>query len=525
MNPCRIFPHRMPDSRDIRGGPPRRLRVLKSGDQVFIRSAFCPGSDLVVTTGLGCNAQISFLQTHTIPSGEKMEPGQTGGGTLIHATSDDSTPWHLNGTYIGGNHGCADAIEIRCPGHGLGLADTGAGWMDEAGVCFHVLAVPDGDTVQLLSENRGKGAVWKFCPEISGVGLARVSGSSPAALVFESQKRTQVTPSLRVLRQEFLADGATPLRDGDPVECSFLDLVEEQEVVNPGEVLGSLLRRPGTKPDFLAAGIGAVLRSRIVYRCRPDGSTMVETKSEALQDFEMGHMGFVQAAPLILGGFDTHECLVPGTAPFEAGGMPFDFGSMQDFAPPLPAGVCFSACDGNLLDAERPPHRFLQFLGKREGGSVRRKIGFALGYSPVEGITALGLRASCVGTAGVVSRKKKTYPRAVDQKLCKKVAAGQAFHCVAYRQYFNPAAAHPAASCHWHRHGGGMLVFSDFPGPVARGRLALPPFFAGRRFGVLEQSPNVSVEETLRIPPAGLRFASKAGPGFLVLSVEMPTSG
>lgn len=515
----------MPEFQKTEGDRPRTLRVLKSGDLVYLRSPFSPSSDLLLTTGFGANRQISFLQAHLVPRSAKMDPSQIAEGVLIHKTSDDSTPWHLNGTYIGGNHGCADAIAIHSPDHGLGLSDTGSGWMDGAGVCFHVLGVPDRCTVEVLSENRGEGAVWKFCTEVSGTRLDRLSGSGPAALAVESQKRIQIVPSLRVLRQEFLADGATPLRDGEPAECAFLDLAEEHELVNPGEVLGSLLRRPGAKPDYLAAGIGAVLRNRIVYRCRPDGSTMVETNSEALQEFEMGHMGFVQAAPLVQGEFDTHESLVPGTTPFEAGGMAFDFGSMHDFAQAMPAGVAFSARGGNLLDAEKPPHRFLQFLGKKEGGLVRREIGFALGYSPVAGITALGLRAGCVGTAGVVSQKKKTYPRAVDQKLCKKVPAGGTFHCVAYRQYFNPAAGSPNASCHWHRHGGGMLVFADFPEPVAGGCLALPPFFAGKRFRILERSQNVALAEGIGIPAGGLRFSSQGGPGFLVLSVEMPPSG
>jgi hypothetical protein len=510
----------MPESRETPRDDPSRLQAIKAGDFVFIRSQFCPSLDLVVTTGLGINRQISFLQTHLIPRGAKMEAGQIAEGVLIHTTSDDSTPWHLNGTYIGGNHGCADAIEIRCPDHGLGLSDTGGEWMDETGRGFHVLRLPDCDTVHVLSDNSGEGTIWKFCPEISGARLRRLSGSGPVALAIESQKRIQIIPSLRVLRQEFLADGTMPLRDGEPVECSSLDLQEEQELVNPGDVLQSVLRRPGTKPDFLAEGLGSVLRNRIVYRFRPDGSTMVETNSEALQDFEMGHMGFVQAAPLVPGDFDTHEYLVPGTAPFKAGGMHFDFGSMQDFAPAMPAAIGFSAGDGNLLDAERPPFRFLQFLGKMEGGFVRRKIGFALGYSPVAGITALGLRPRYVGTAAVISQKKKTYPRAVDQKLCKMVPAGETFHCVAYRQYFNPATASPAASCHWHRHGDGTLVFADFLEPVASGCLRLPPFFAGRRFAILEQSPNVSLEETLQIPPGGLRFSSRTAPGFLVLAVE-----
>jgi len=514
------FPLRMPESRETQRNDPRRLQVLKSGDLVFIRSPFCSSLDLLVTSGLGVNHQISFLQAHLVLRSAKMEPGQIAEGVLIHKTSDDSTPWHLNGTYIGGNHGCADAIEIRCPDHGLELSDTGGEWMDEAGRSFHVLRVPDCDTVQVLSDNSGEGTIWKFCPEISGARLRRLSGSGPAALAIESQKRIQIIPSLRVLRQEFLADGVLPLRAGEPVECSFLDLLEDQELVNPGDVLQSVLRRPGTKPDFLAEGLGSVLRNRIVYRFRPDGSTMVETNSEALQDFEMGHMGFVQAAPLVLGEFDTHEYLVPGTVPFEAGGISFDFGSMQDFTPALPQRVDFSADSGNLQNPKNPPHRFLQFLGNIEDGSVRRKIGFVIGYSPVEGITTPGLRSRCVETAAVISQKKKTYPRALDQKLCKKVSAGEAFHCLAYRQYFNPTAVSQSASCHWHHHGDGMLVFADFLEPVASGCLRLPPFFAGRRFGILEQSPNVSLEETVRIPPAGLRFSSQAKSGFLVLSVQ-----
>ncbi len=81
------------------------LRVVKHGEYVFFRSPFSSRHDLVVRVGKGSNRQISFSNTRIVPVSAGMDVGEFNGGTLIHGNGDDATPWNINGTYIGGNHG------------------------------------------------------------------------------------------------------------------------------------------------------------------------------------------------------------------------------------------------------------------------------------------------------------------------------------------------------------------------------------------------------------------------------------
>ncbi len=497
----------------------QRLRVLKSGPLVFVRSRFSVDKDLVVTTGLGANRQVTFFRTYLVPIGAGMTPSELSTGLLIHEAGDDSTPWNLNGTYIGANHGCSDVVETHSVDHGLTTADIGSGWKDKDGVPFFVVRIPDKDTLWFLSENRGTGPVWKFVTQISGARLEGMSGN--CSLAVESQKRVQLTPALRFRKQEFLADGKAPLVEGMAVECEFLDVVEEQEIINPGDVLASVLRHPGVEPDCVGEGLAAVIRNRIVYRFHPNGSTVIDTHSDALQEFEMGYMGFVQSAKLSTGEFDTHEYFVPDTLPFETGGNHYDFQALQDYRQPLPQPVYFSEKTGNLLDPKRPPDRFLQLLGKNEGGEVQRKVGFVLGYSPVEGLTAGGRRAETAEIAAMLYVSNKSYPRAVDRKLFGRVPAGTVFQCTAYRQYFDPSAAAPATNCYWNRQGDKIVIYADFHKQADRIRLPLPGFLTGKNFEIIEKSPSVTLQAGSHIPEEGLRVSSDGTPGSLVLGVEV----
>jgi len=495
------------------------LRVLRSDPLVHIRSRFREDTDLVISTRLGSNRQITFFRTFLVPRSAGMTPEELSTGIMIHQAGDDATPWSLNGTYIGGNHGCSDVVEIQSPQHGLGTADIGSEWKDAEGISFFVVRIADQDTLWLLSENHGDHPIWKFTTQISGNRITEGIGMEPRSLEVEAQKQTQLVPALRLLRQEFLADGHRPLPEGQPVECEFLDLVEEQEIINPGAVLAAIRSRPGVDPDFVAGGLAAVMRNRIVYRFHPDGSTVIDTRSKALQEFEMGSMGFVQSAKLNTGDFDTHEYLVPGTVPFEIGGNRYDFSALQDYRQPLAQPVVFSEQAGNLLDPKKPPARFLQFLGKMEGTEIRREVGYALGYSPLEGLTTAERRPESVRVAAWLHTTNKSYPHAVDRKLFGNVPAGTEFHCLAYRQYFDPSIAGPALACYWNRQDGKILVFADFLQTGEHIRLPLPGFLAGREFSILEQSPCVTVHGAGRIPQSGLKVSAHRAPGFLIIAV------
>ena len=134
----------------------QKLTVMKKGEVVYVRSYFSPENDIVISIIKGVNRQITFSNAGLLSSGSPFDDASIQSLVKFHTCGDDSTPWCLNGTYIGANHGCSDGLEIAVRNHGLSDNDIGSEWLDEAGRKFYILKIANQDKFWLLSENEGK---------------------------------------------------------------------------------------------------------------------------------------------------------------------------------------------------------------------------------------------------------------------------------------------------------------------------------------------------------------------------------
>ena len=494
------------------------VRVLKSGDVVYVRSAFSADKDAVIAIGRGGNnKQINFTQTTLLPKTAPMTLQTCQSGEVIHSCGDDATPWNLNGTYIGANHGCSDTREVTAPKHGLTTADIGGEWTDANGAKFYVLKIFGPDKFLVLSENHGKDGVWRFNTQIAGGKLT--NKASGRELKFAGCQMTQLWPSCRINKQEYLVNGETPLPDGVVTACDHLDIVEDYDIVAPDAVLDAARRNPGKEQDFVAPGLDAVLNNKIVYRFLPDAVCSVRHDSTASRGFNLGYMGFIQSGQLNRGKYDTHEYYIPKTLPFEKDGAKYDFQAIQDYSRPLPSPLYLSAADKNVADPADPPDRFLQFLGKKEGGQVKRQVGYVVGYSLTDGLTRPERRAKNVNRFLFLYTSNKTYPAAVDGKMGPAIPAGTQFHCSAYRQYFDAAAGGAATALYWRRDGGAHVVTADYHHSVDKDVLKLPAEMVGKAVTVIEKSPSVTLLTGGAVPPGGVALSVKGGYGHIVLKV------
>lgn len=495
-----------------------QLQVVKYGDHLFIRSPFSSAEHLVVRVGKGSNAQVNFLGARLIPAGAGTGEKEIAAGRLIHGNGDDSTPWNINGTYIGANHGCSDLREVTAPGHGRTAADSGSLWEDAAGTRFCLLKILDKDRLWFLSENFGQGALWKFRTTIAGTRLTRKEPATELAVA--GVRMAQLTPACRIKLQQYLADGSTPLAEGRPVRCARLDVVEQYDIINPASLLADVVAHPGMARDFVAAQLDAVIANRIVYRFYPNGANVINHTATALQDFTLGYMGFIQSARLTKGDFDTLEYYIPKTRPFTQDGIAYDFRSIQDYSFPLPSPVRFSAANQNIESAANPPDRFVQFLGRKAGGRTVHEVGYALGYSLTQGLTRPEERSRNAAVAITLHTTSKSYPVAVDSKQGLQVAAGTEFDCVAYRQYFHPAAERATSCVFWHEEMGETMVYADYHRPVDRELLELPHELTGKPFTVVEKTPSVTVHGDRKIAPGGVEVSVHGDYGHVVLRIR-----
>lgn len=502
------------------GETPARLRVLKQGDRVWVRSTLSPTSDLVILMDKGGNRQITFNKTFIVPASPGAAITHLMGAKEIHQTGDDSTPWNLNGTYIGANHGCSDARRLTSPKHGLSSADLGSEWADEAGTKFYVMKIPDGDSVWVLSANSGQGDIWRFTLTVAGTKLKRTRDG--AVLSFTQASMVQLLPSCRISGQRYLVDGKAPIADETPTECESFDIVETYDVINPASVLADVIAHPGRERDFVAPSLEAVVSNRVLYRFLPNGANVIHHTAEAQQDFNLGYMGFIQSATLARPAPITiHDYYIPKTLPFRHGGVDWDFRAKQNYIGGPPAPLYFSAKNKNVEDPDNLPDRFIHLLGRKEGDRTVYDVGFALGYSLIQGMTVPARRAANTGAALMLYSSAKSYPMAMDSKMAGGlIKAGTTFDCLAYRQYFWPGAFPNATCCYWHPEGDETVVYIGYHKPVRGDVLKLPAEFSGRNIRIIERTASLMLHSDQRVPADGLKLSVHGDHGALVIAIK-----
>ncbi|MEW6356040.1 MAG: hypothetical protein AB1696_06940 [Planctomycetota bacterium] len=495
------------------------LRVVKYGDNVFIRSAFSAQEDLVVRVEKGANNhQINFFGAFLLNESAGMSEKEVSNGRMIHGNGDDATPWNINGTYIGANHGCSDSRDLTCADHGRTAADLGSEWTDEAGHKFYLIKIADKDHLWFLPENTGKGAVWKFANTYSGSTLK--CAARRATITFADNRMVQLHPACRIRKQEYLIEGKKPLQDGKPASCDYLDIVEEYDIISPASLLEDIVKHPGVERDFTGDKLDGVISNHIVYRFHPNGANVIYYTAKALQEFNIGYMGFIQSAKLTKGDYDAHVYYIPKTTPFTRDDIAYDFKSMQDYSSPPKSPLRFTEASKNIEDPKNLPDRFIQLLGRKEDGKVSWEVGYALGYSLVRGLTKPAERAKNASAAITLHTTAKSYPVAIDSQMEPLVPAGTKFDCIAYRQYFRPADQKAATCFYWHEEDGEVVVYADYHKAVDRDILKLPAALTGKTITLIEKTPSLTLRKAKSVPAGGVTVSVTGNYGYVVFKVK-----
>ena len=493
------------------------LRVLREEGTVYMRSHFSEKEDLVVKMGFGTNKQVNFNGALLINASAPMDAKSLKAGKIIAASGDDSTPWNINGTYIGANHGNSAGFEILSEGHGRTAEDLGSEWADAKGNKFYLIKIISSDRLMFLGSNKPSGNIWRFGTRHEGNSFT--SASRNATVNFTERKMKQVVPACRIKKQEYLVDGKTPLQEGEPVTCKWLDIVEEYDIINTGSLLADVIANPGQERNFIADHLDGVISNNITYRFLPNGANVIYYRAKALQEFRMGYMGFIQANKLYKGKYETYEYYIPKTVPFIKDGIDYDFCGIQDFSSRPPSPLVFSDKSKNINDPANLPDRFIHFLGIKEGDKTVREVGFAMGYSLIHGMTVPSVRTGNVKSAITLYTSSKSFPVAVDSKMGTVIPKDTDFYCVAYRHYFNPRLAGNATSLYWQKQEDDTVVYLDYHKSVDKDTVKLPGELTVKKLEVVEKSPSLVLHTLEKIPAEGISVSVTGNYGYLVLKV------
>lgn len=495
--------------------PLDKIRVFKNGNNVYIRSYLSPTQDVVMMMGKGQNDQINFSYTTLIPSCTPDNSMSSKPPVCIHLCGDDSTPWIINNTYLGGNHGLQYGLNLEVKGHNFSNQDVGSMWLDNANNKFYVMKVHSPTNIWILSDNLSSSEIWKFNITISGKQLKNAVNGQVCQI--EKNNQVQLRPIVRIKKLQYLVDGETPLRDKVSTLCNFLTIREESDLIAPDALLNMVKANPGKEVNFTSEKLASILSDNITYRLGPMGSCIIEYRSKANSNFNLDHMGFIQSGPLNKSMFDNYTYYVPKSLPFEKNNVKYDFRAGQDFMPPVPVSLFFNASEKNVENPLNLPARYIQIAGKKENDKITSKVGYAIGYSPLSGVSALGERAKNTENALCIYKSSKSYPYAIDKKIGQ-IPAGKEFHCVAYRQYFDPSVYPNANSVYYHQEGDSYIVYIDYQKEVAKDTIKLPGYLVGKKISVIEASIDLSLPET--VPAEGLTMSINKPYAYIVLKLD-----
>jgi len=490
-----------------------QIVALKDKDTVYVRSGFSSSSDLVIRMAPGKNnKQLNLVNAGLISLKSPSETAIFKRAKSIHNTGDDVAPWMIHGSYIGANHGCGYVKKLQIPDHGLTTANIGTVLTTAKGGKFYICRIFDDNNILVLGENKRRG--WSFNRKIKNGD--EVSSADGKKMKLKKVISSQLFPACRIISRKFLLDGKTELEDGKAVVGTSLDAIDEYDIIDPVAVLKKLKTTPGKEFDFIAPDLAAVLTQKITYHFQAMAALTISNNTEIKTDTWIRNAGFVQTAIFASRGIKSLKYYIPKTKAFEIKTQKLDFLKMQEMIGFKPLRtMTFGSRYKNISDPNNYPDRIVELGGYAKNSAPA--LGFAMGYSLIEGDTMPAIRAKNCKTALSISRSYKCYPNAIERKVVK---VGDKINTLCYRQYFDPTKNPNATSVYGHYQGDTYVLYADYHKNVDGEVIKLPAALTGKSISIVEKTPSVTLTSGDKVPESGVILNVKDNYGYAVLKIK-----
>jgi hypothetical protein len=512
----------------LHGAITDRVVVARRGDQLLIRTKWDSDTDLIQSVSMksGVSAvpdMVSFMGARLVPNSEidaLAGFNAASGANIIGAQGDDATPFLINGTFIGANHGCDRLRRVPATAHGKTVEDIGSVWTDSLARRWVLMAIVSANVLDFISENQSVAPEWSFHTTLSGTTLTHASGAlhTGAIAITSAVTGYQLYPAVNNIVKAVRLDGITDITAGpDSIyTCDFLDIEHDYGVTNVGEVVEFAKARAGgaVAPDYSDDSIPVDLSASIRYRFTPKHACAVEQSATAQRNLSFGYIGFMQAVKLSITGTDTLWTYVPRLNPITVGANTYDLSAQHNMAG-FADNVYFTT--PTWADANNPPSSMTQMV-KNSGGTKLHS--FTMGYTPDRFIGVPALRKTLVGEAGRLASTSKHYLEGLE-------STGSAFpggilpedveySVVGYRAFTNNADdfPHGPEGC-WYLDGDDVIVVLDFDTTQSNYTFPLPAWMDGKVATVIESDAFTLHSATAS---SGITVSSTAGRGIVRLT-------
>ncbi len=372
------------------------IRTSYSDTEDFVQRivyAFRDGSDPARTA----NYPVDFEKSYLVSKDDDIWATTKTVYASKDGAGDESPAFMINESYMAGNHGQSDGVQVTIPGHGLDFADIGSRWIgagkgstngaavESDDVAWNLIRI-NGDRLTFISDNKGaeRGISYTFWQGVPGSVLVREDDSAQT-LTFPStvSNKVQLQPSTR--NSEVNCYGISKgvildLEDGMEFDCDEFIIEESYEVVDPSTIADAIRENAPeggytANPDITVGG-KTMVNYNIVYTFRKDGTMLQEIDHEVLQNIRIGHSPMVmhKMRENFTGG-DIYR-YIPNTTSFETKDingetLTYDFSTPHKIyskageAVTYPVGYVMPRTE--CVDTEYPAERFIEYYTDADG--------------------------------------------------------------------------------------------------------------------------------------------------------------
>ncbi|MBR7094774.1 MAG: hypothetical protein IKC73_00990, partial [Clostridia bacterium] len=430
-------------------------------------------------------------------------------GTEWKGSTDDCTPLHINGTYIGANHGYNCIAKI--PNPGKTEADIGSVWQNAAGQKFCLVRIADGKLwlCPFDDATMASGSFSKYCAKAliaQGDVLTHVSGATNTASITAAAANPtgdmQFYVAINAVERRVFLNGTVEI---DPTvagyrEAEFVDLYESYRILYLPAVLQYLMDNAGknTNQSHHSEDIGeAYVTVYNTYRFHKNGACVVYTDYVFEKDVSLGMVSGVQSNTFGVNktvkdeeGNDktisTNYIYLPGSKSYKT---PTEHDSSD-------AQITISKTD--LVDATTPISSYFQMTDA--AGSKA----FNLGYNTEYGYGIPEVRLPYLkGSMGFYYTSLKMYPHLLTGGSLK---AGDSIDFISYRLP-SEATDSDFTVINWYWVGETIYLQLHTAKAIGERAVALPDYMVGMTATVIEDSTSFTVHSAT-IAEGGITVSS-----------------
>lgn len=351
------------------------------------------------------NFPVEFGQTYLIDEGDTdlwTIDTQVTGNT--QNTQDEATPFMINGSYIGANHGQNSGMYVTVSAHGLGYADVGSRWTTTVAaegsepmtIHWNLLRIVDANTLLFLSDGTFKTGAYTygFSTNLSAGDTMNRADGAAKQLTVEKVSVNQVFPAIRHTKKTAYAvsDGLKwKIEPNTARDCDYVVIEESYQIIDPSTVADAIRANAPAggytaNPDLTVGG-DPMLNYNVVYTFLPDGTVLTESNCEVLKTIRIDSYGLIQypkRADYAGGGIYRY---LPNTKAFTAQAASGQTEAAFDFSVPTkivgegaadyPNSYTYPTAD--CVDTTYPNERVIDFFsdGSKDAAT------YASGYLPL----------------------------------------------------------------------------------------------------------------------------------------------